>query len=98
MRRTTATPTAPETANMPLLPSPLPPPQPHRRLHRAGLPVLRHTVRAFEELRSADPARAREIAAVVLADPLMTLRLLTHLGRTGAPRRTTTSPPSSARC
>lgn len=81
MSRTTATPTAPETANMPLLPSPLPSSAAYiDAFTRAGLPVLRHTVRAFEELRSADPAPgAREIAAVVLADPLMTLRLLTHL-------------------
>lgn len=66
---------------MPLLPSPLPSSAAYiDAFNRAGLPVLRHTARAFEELRGAEhPPGAREIAAVVLADPLMTLRLLTHL-------------------
>lgn len=66
---------------MPLLPSPLPSSAAYiDAFSRAGLPVLRHTARAFEELRGAEhPPGAREIAAVVLADPLMTLRLLTHL-------------------
>jgi len=66
---------------MPLLALPLPSSEAYiDAFSRAELPVLRHTVRAFEELRSAEHAPgAREIAAVVLADPLMTLRLLTHL-------------------
>jgi len=44
------------------------------------LPVLRHTVRALDALR-ADPDRigGRQIAAIVLSDPLMTMRLLTYL-------------------
>jgi HD-like signal output (HDOD) protein len=44
------------------------------------LPVLRHTVRALDALRTGEqPPSARALAAVVLADPLMTLRLLTYL-------------------
>ena len=44
------------------------------------LPVLRRTVRELDALR-ADPERAgnRQIAAIVLSDPLMTMRLLTHI-------------------
>ena len=55
---------------MPLLPSPLPSSAAYiDAFSRAGLPVLRHTARAFEELRGAEhPPGAREIAAVVLAD------------------------------
>ena len=44
------------------------------------LPVLRRTVRELEVLRHAsEHASSRQIAAIVLADPLMTMRLLTHL-------------------
>lgn len=44
------------------------------------LPVLRHTVRALEALRAeADTVSSRKIAAVVQGDPLMTMKLLTHL-------------------
>ena len=45
-----------------------------------ALPVLRRTVRELNVLRT-DPDRAgsRQIAAIVLSDPLMTMRLLTHL-------------------
>lgn len=46
------------------------------------LPVLRHTVRALEALRhSGESIGARQLAAIVLADPLMTMRLLTHIER-----------------
>lgn len=46
----------------------------------AELPVLRHTLRALDALREGErQPGARELAAVVLADPLMTLRLLTYL-------------------
>lgn len=66
---------------MPLLTQPLPSSAAYiDAFSHAELPVLRHTVRAVEDLRRAEhPPGAREIAAVVLADPLMTLRLLTHL-------------------
>lgn len=45
-----------------------------------ALPVLRRTTRELDALR-ADPDRAgsRQIAAIVLSDPLMTMRLLTYL-------------------
>ncbi|MCM8567023.1 HDOD domain-containing protein [Thauera linaloolentis] len=47
---------------------------------RRPLPVLRRTVRELDALR-ADPERAggRQIAAIVLDDPLMTMRLLTYI-------------------
>jgi len=44
------------------------------------LPVLRHTVRELDALRAnSEHIGARQIAAIVLSDPLMTMRLLTHL-------------------
>ena len=45
-----------------------------------ALPVLRRTVRELDALR-ADPERAgsRQIATIVLSDPLMTMRMLTHI-------------------
>ncbi|AMO37331.1 HDOD domain-containing protein [Thauera humireducens] len=44
------------------------------------LPVLRRTVRELDALRAdMDRVGGRQIAAVVLSDPLMTMRLLTHL-------------------
>jgi HD-like signal output (HDOD) protein len=69
------------TPTMPLITHPLPSVQAYiDALSGAGLPVLRHTVRALDALRegSHQPG-ARELAAVVLTDPLMTLRLLTYL-------------------
>ena len=46
----------------------------------APLPVLRRTVRELAALESDhDSISARQITAVVLGDPLMTLRLLIHL-------------------
>lgn len=44
------------------------------------LPVLRRTVRELDALRAdMDRVGGRQIAAVVLSDPLMTMRVLTHL-------------------
>lgn len=44
------------------------------------LPVLRQTARELEALhRDPEHAGSRRLAATVLADPLMTMRLLTHL-------------------
>lgn len=44
------------------------------------LPVLRRTARAIEALRAEiDTVSSKKIAAVVLADPLMTMKLLTYI-------------------
>lgn len=44
------------------------------------LPVLRHTVRELDALRAnPDQASTRRITTIVLSDPLMTMRLLTHI-------------------
>lgn len=44
------------------------------------LPVLRHTARALDALREKqDQVSGKQIAAVVLSDPLLTLKLLSHL-------------------
>lgn len=44
------------------------------------LPVLRRTVRELDAIREdMDSASAKHLAAVVLGDPLMTMRLLSHL-------------------
>lgn len=52
-------------------------------LSRQGVPVLRRTARELEALASRqDSIGARQVAAVVLADPLMTMRLLTTLQAT----------------
>lgn len=49
---------------------------------RQTLPVLRHTARELDALRAeADTVGAKRIAALVLSDPLMTMRVLTHLER-----------------
>ena len=51
-----------------------------RHFSSQELPVLRRTRRELEALRaSADTVNGKRIAAVVLGDPLMTMRLLTHL-------------------
>ncbi len=53
-----------------------------RHFSSQELPVLRKTRRELETLRAAsDTVNAKRIAAVVLGDPLMTMRLLTHLER-----------------
>lgn len=47
---------------------------------RQPLPVLRRTVRELDALRAdQDSVSGKRVAAVVLGDPLMTLRLLAHL-------------------
>jgi HD-like signal output (HDOD) protein len=49
-------------------------------LSKQDIPVLRRTVRELESLREeGDGINARRIAATVLADPLMTMKLLAHL-------------------
>lgn len=49
---------------------------------RQPLPVLRHTVRELDTLRAGlDRIGSKQITRVVLADPLMTLRVLTHVER-----------------
>ncbi|ATE59111.1 HDOD domain-containing protein [Thauera sinica] len=51
-----------------------------RHFSGQDLPVLRRTRRELEALRaSADTVNGKRIAAAVLGDPLMTMRLLTHL-------------------
>ncbi|MCL1861071.1 MAG: HDOD domain-containing protein [Proteobacteria bacterium] len=47
---------------------------------RQPLPVLRRTVDAFEHLaKNIDDITRREIASTVQADPLMTMRLISHI-------------------
>lgn len=47
---------------------------------RMPLPVLRHTARALEKLaEAADTVSARDIATVVMRDPLMTLKVLAYV-------------------
>ena len=63
----------------------------------ADLPVLRHTVWQLDELRAKiDHVSGRDIARVVLQDPLMTVKVLAYIqpfaGRTCA----ATSPPLPA--
>lgn len=44
------------------------------------LPVLRHTVREFDAMREEiDSVSGKRVASVVLGDPLMTMKLLSHL-------------------
>lgn len=44
------------------------------------LPVLRHTVRRLEEARERmDSVSGREIAGIILQDPLMTVRMLSYI-------------------
>lgn len=66
---------------MPLITHPLPSVQAYiDAFSGAELPVLRHTTRALDALREGgQQPGARQLATVVLADPLMTLRLLTYL-------------------
>lgn len=57
-----------------------------RFLSAQDMPVLRQTVRELEALRAAqDSVSAKRIAAVVLADPLMTAKLLATLQATRTP-------------
>lgn len=49
-------------------------------LSRQSIPVLRHTVRELDALRGEqESVNGKRIAAVVLGDPLMTMKLLAHL-------------------
>ncbi len=74
-------PSRPIERRMPLLHQPLPDvPAYVNAFSAAPLPVLRHTVRAMAALRaSGQSIGARHLAGIVLADPLMALRLLSHL-------------------
>ena len=57
-----------------------------RFLSAQDMPVLRQTVRELEALRAAqDSVSGKRIAAVVLADPLMTAKLLATLQATRTP-------------
>ena len=56
----------------------------------AELPVLRHTVNALDQLREhAENANARMLSAVILQDPLMTLRVLAFLEKNRGKRQDT---------
>ncbi len=56
----------------------------------ADLPVLRHTRGALDGLReNAENANARMLSAVILHDPLMTLRVLAYLERNRGKRQDT---------
>jgi HD-like signal output (HDOD) protein len=47
---------------------------------QANIPVLRHTDQRLEELRAnANKSNARVISAVILGDPMMTLRVLAYI-------------------
>lgn len=56
----------------------------------AQIPVLRHTVNELDGLREqAERVNARALAAVILRDPLMTLRVLAYIERHRRARQTT---------
>lgn len=56
----------------------------------ADIPVLRHTVIELDKLREkADSVNARVVAAVIMSDPLMTLRVLAYLEQRRKQRQTT---------
>lgn len=56
----------------------------------ASVPVLRHTVQGLEQMREkADKVNARSIAAIILNDPLMTLRVLRYIEDHRQKRQTT---------
>ncbi len=57
---------------------------------QATIPVLRHTVQGLDRMREkADKVNARSIAAVILNDPLMTLRVLRYIEEHRRQRQTT---------
>ena len=60
-----------------------------RRLGDADLPVLRSTARQIARLAAAgdEDLGTREVADVVLRDPLMTARLYKHIRRVGGDRQ-----------
>ena len=48
--------------------------------HQQPLPVLKHTVRELQAMREhEDDINGRTVAALVLGDPLMTLKVLIHI-------------------
>ena len=56
----------------------------------AELPVLRHTLNALDKLRDhAENANARMLSAIILQDPLMTLRVLAFLEQNRGKRQET---------
>lgn len=56
----------------------------------ADIPVLRHTVSELDKLRDqADSVNARKLSAVILGDPLMTLRVMAYIESTRRRRQTT---------
>ena len=60
-----------------------------RRLADADLPVLRSTSRQIARLAAAgdDAIGTRELAELVMRDPLMMARLYTHIRRVGGDRQ-----------
>jgi HD-like signal output (HDOD) protein len=56
----------------------------------ADIPVLRHTVQELDKLRDqADSVNARKLSAVILSDPLMTLRVMAYIESTRRRSQTT---------
>lgn len=56
----------------------------------ADIPVLRHTVTELDKFRDkADSINARSLAAVIMSDPLMTLRVLAYIESHRKQRQTT---------
>lgn len=56
----------------------------------AELPVLRHTLQQLDQIRErADTSNTRTLAAVILRDPLLTLRVLNYIERHRAHRQLT---------
>lgn len=57
---------------------------------QASVPVMRHTVQGLEQVREkAHQVNARAIAAIILNDPLMTLRVLRYIEEHRKTRQTT---------
>lgn len=58
--------------------------------HQADLPVLRHTAQEIERLReNAENVNGRVLSAVILHDPLMTLRVLAFIEKNRGKRQAT---------
>lgn len=56
----------------------------------ADIPVLRHTVSELDKLRDrADSVNARTLSSIILADPLMTLRVMAYIEQHRKRRQTT---------
>ncbi|NMG45235.1 HDOD domain-containing protein [Aromatoleum toluvorans] len=56
-------------------------------LSAQDVPVLRRTVQEFGTLAASDSTGGRQVAAVVIADPLMTLKVLTTLQARRGPKQ-----------